>query len=264
MPNLQKRALIFDLDDTLIVDEAISRESFQSVAEAAVKFGANSEKLIVDAQAAAQQLWKESASYTYCRSIGISPYECLWGNFAPDSPDLTALGNWSKTFRVKVFDAALQAQMIDSQAAAEDLAKNFEETRRKLQHLMPDAVEVLTTLSQNYGIGMLTNGAPSLQQEKIAYSGLASFFKYIAISGEHNIGKPQAGIFEIVCHKLDVTPEETVMIGNSLERDIQGAKNAGITSIWIQVPGAEEPADIEPDFTIKGLIELPELLKKIG
>ncbi|MFV0337132.1 MAG: HAD family hydrolase [Chthoniobacterales bacterium] len=264
MSESQKRALIFDLDDTLIVDEAVSRETFQNVAENTVKFGASPDKFIRDAQAAAKQLWKESSSYTYCRSIGISPYECLWGDFAPDSPDLEALGIWAKNFRVKVFDTALRAQMIDSPAGGEELAKKFEEARRKLQRLMPDAVEVLTTLSQSYRIGMLTNGAPSLQREKIAYSGLAPFFKYIAVSGEHGVGKPQAEIFNIVCSELEVSPDAAVMIGNSLERDIQGAKNAGITSVWMQVPGAEEPADIEPDFTIKSLSELPALLEKLG
>jgi FMN phosphatase YigB (HAD superfamily) len=53
------------------------------------------------------------------------------------------------------------------------------------------------------------------------------------------------------------------MVGNSLERDILGARNAGITSIWLKVPGSEEHAAVEPEFTITGLAELPALLERI-
>jgi FMN phosphatase YigB (HAD superfamily) len=54
------------------------------------------------------------------------------------------------------------------------------------------------------------------------------------------------------------------MVGNSLERDIAGARNAGMISVWLKVPGSEEHAAVEPDFTISGLAELPALLKDAG
>ena len=53
------------------------------------------------------------------------------------------------------------------------------------------------------------------------------------------------------------------MVGNSLERDIAGARNAGITSIWLKVAGSEEHAAVEPEFTITGLMELPALLERL-
>jgi FMN phosphatase YigB (HAD superfamily) len=53
------------------------------------------------------------------------------------------------------------------------------------------------------------------------------------------------------------------MVGNSLERDIAGARNAGICSIWLKVVGSEEHAVVEPDFTISGLMELPALLERL-
>jgi FMN phosphatase YigB (HAD superfamily) len=62
---------------------------------------------------------------------------------------------------------------------------------------------------------------------------------------------------------MNVAAEDVVMVGNSLERDIAGARNAGILSIWIKVPGSEEPADVEPDFTIAGLAEIPAILASL-
>jgi FMN phosphatase YigB (HAD superfamily) len=52
------------------------------------------------------------------------------------------------------------------------------------------------------------------------------------------------------------------MVGNSLERDIAGARNAGIRSIWIRVPGSEEHAEVSPDHTITALNEIPAILEQ--
>jgi phosphoserine phosphatase len=132
-----------------------------------------------------------------------------------------------------------------------------------LQRLMPDARETLTRLSPKYALGMLTNGAPDLQREKIAASGLEGLFKEVVISGIYGIGKPRPEIFLHLTDRLGTAPGETVMVGNSLERDIAGARNAGITSIWLKIAGSEEHADVEPDFSITGLAELPPLLERL-
>ncbi len=135
--------------------------------------------------------------------------------------------------------------------------------RRSHQRLMPRAREVIEKLSKNFQLALLTNGAPDLQNEKIEASGLRNFFSAIFISGEHGVGKPKPAIFKKLLDQLDVTANEALMIGNSLERDIAGAHAAGIRSVWIQVPGAEETVDIQPDFTIQALAELLPLVKKI-
>ena len=110
----------------------------------------------------------------------------------------------------------------------------------------------------------MTNGAPDLQREKIAASGLESFFKAIAVSGEHGIGKPRPEIFHRLLSELGVSADEAVMVGNSLERDIAGARNAGIRSIWIRVPGSEEHAEVTPDHTITSLSEIPSILDQLA
>jgi putative hydrolase of the HAD superfamily len=258
------KAVVFDLDDTLIVDEAVSKEAFAELAAEAVAFGADAKKFQHAAMTLSRKLWSEGPCHEFCRRIGISAFECLWGAFEGESRELTALRNWATDYRRSVFERALREQMIESSEAARQLTSSFESMRRKLQRLMPDAVETLANLSQSYQLALLTNGAPDLQREKLRHSGLGDFFQYVAVSGEHDIGKPDPGIFSIVLSRLGVKAEETVMVGNSLERDIQGAKNAGVLAVWLKVIGAEEPADIEPDYTIEGLTELPGLLKKLA
>lgn len=259
-------AILFDLDDTLIVDEAVSRESMESTArQAAVESGVEARRFFTDASRHGSQLWKEGPCHAYVRSIGISYHECLWGKFEGDTPELASLREWATAYRVEVFRKALQDQGLPDQDLAESLAGHFSARRRALQRLMPDAKEVLTRLRQNHKLALLTNGAPDLQREKIAASGLGGFFDAIAVSGEHGIGKPQPGIFQILLDQLGVEARRAVMVGNSLERDIAGARNARLAAaIWIQIEGSEEPADVVPHHTIRGLHELPPLIATLG
>ncbi|MGC1480506.1 MAG: HAD family hydrolase [Chthoniobacterales bacterium] len=259
------RAILFDLDDTLIVDEAVSRETIAVVAALAFStLGADEATFQRSVVKHAHRLAEPAPVRPFCKRIGISPYECLWGEFVGVTDDFQALHDWAHQFRRDVFDAALRDQQLESDDVTEQLATRFEAERRKLIRLMPDAREVLTRLALDYRIGLLTNGAPDLQREKIAASGLVNFFNAIVISGEHNVGKPKPEIFQRLLADLSVTPEEAVMVGNSMERDIAGARNAGVRNVWIKVSGAEEHADVQPDHTITGLAELPDLLAKMS
>jgi putative hydrolase of the HAD superfamily len=259
------RALLFDLDDTLAVDEAVSHEAFAHVAAvASSRFGVDAAPFAADAMAIARELWAAGECRPFCRSIGISAFECLWGGFTGNSPELTALRNWATAYRVEVFAKALAAQGGNyPPEAASVLSSEFEATRRGRQRLLAGARELLTQLAPDYSLALLTNGAPDLQREKIAASGLEPFFKAIAVSGEHGIGKPKPEIFHRLLGELGVSPSEAIMVGNSLERDIAGARNAGIPSIWIRVPGSEELADVTPDHTITELSEIPAILEAL-
>lgn len=256
------RAILFDLDDTLAVDEAVSHESFAHVATIASKnFGVDEAVFARDAMAIARDLWASGECRPYCREIGISAFECLWGGFSGESPELSALRGWAQAYRKEVFQATLKRQCVEfSTEAPEMLSAEFSASRRARQRLMPKAREIITGLATTHRLGLLTNGAPDLQREKIEASGLGSMFHAIAISGEHGIGKPKPEIFHHLLGELGVAPLEALMVGNSLERDITGARNAGVCSIWIKVPGSEEHADVAPDHTITCLDEIPRIL----
>lgn len=253
------QAILFDLDDTLIVDEAISKSAMESVATLAAKLhGADKTRFLVDAGKHSRALWQGNPARAYCAAIGITAEECLWGNFTGESGDLSTLRRWAMEFRHALFDAVLREQGLPGDEGA--LAGEFSSARRKLQRLMPDAKETLARLKPAFKIGLLTNGAPDLQREKIAASGLSSFFDAIVVSGEHGVGKPDAGIFHLLLNELGTAPEAAMMVGNSLARDILGAHNAGITrTVWLRVAGSEEFAEVSPRQTITGLHELSAL-----
>lgn len=258
-------AILFDLDDTLIVDEAVSKEALVSTAQLACKLaGIEAAAFLADAKKFGSEFWRQGPCYDYVKSIGISFHECLWGRFEGAKPELVKLREWSQTYRVAVFGAVLRSQGVADDDVADKLAAHFSSQRRQFARLMPDAVETLVRLKASHKIALLTNGAPDLQREKIAASGLCGYFDAIAVSGEHGIGKPRAEIFEILLRELGVSADRAVMVGNSLERDIAGAINARLAAaIWIQVPGSEEHAAVKPHHTIRGLHEIPALVSGI-
>ena len=253
------QAILFDLDDTLIVDEAISKSAMEQTAALAGKLhGAEAAHFLAAAKRLSQSLWHDNPCMGYCNEIGVTAEECLWGDF--DSPGLETLRSWSMGFRRSLFDAVLREQGVpDDDGGA--LAKEFALARRKFQRLMPDAKETLARLKPAFKIGLLTNGAPDLQRGKLADSGLAPFFDAVAVSGECGIGKPKPGIFHILLQELGTAPDAAAMVGNSLARDIAGAQAAGIArTFWLRVSGSEEFAEVTPDHTIDALHELPPLL----
>ncbi len=252
-------AILFDLDDTLIVDEAISQASMEACASLAAKLhGADIQRFLTDIKRLSPSLWRGNPALDYCAETGITAEECLWGDFSEThSPSLR---EWAFTFRQALFDATLREQDLPGDDGA--LAEKFSDSRRKLQRLMPNAKETLTRLKPRFKIGLVTNGDSNLQREKLAASGLRQIFDAVIVSGEFGKGKPRPEIFHALLESLEVRPEQATMVGNSLFRDIAGAKNAGLArTIWIQVPGSEEYANVAPDQTISGLHELPGLFQ---
>jgi putative hydrolase of the HAD superfamily len=73
--------------------------------------------------------------------------------------------------------------------------------------------------------------------------------------------KPHESLFRTACSRLGIAPSAAVYVGDSPHFDVVGARNAGLTPIWINRAGVDYPSDLEPpDHTITTLAELPELL----
>jgi putative hydrolase of the HAD superfamily len=83
----------------------------------------------------------------------------------------------------------------------------------------------------------------------------------VVVSGELGIGKPDARVLAAALTALGVGPDGATMVGDSPERDVAGARAAGLAAVWINRTGrllaAGEP---RPDATIRALDELEALL----
>jgi putative hydrolase of the HAD superfamily len=227
------KAILFDLDETLILDHALSLSAFDKVATyVASRHGIEAQPVSESAQLWATRLWQEGPFWEYCNAIGHSAFEGLWCDYSRLFNEYQRrLGEWAKGYRLEIWQRALEEHGVSVSPHLEKLPDLWVKFRRHFP-MYPEAEEVLTQLSA-YRLGMVTNGIFSLQMLKTEYTGLDRYFDEIAISGEVGIGKPEPGIFEHILTQLGFTPAQCVMVGDNPERDIAGAINAGIRSVWV-------------------------------
>jgi putative hydrolase of the HAD superfamily len=253
--------LIFDLDDTLVIEESSAEAAFIETGELAqARCGLDPRELHTTLRKCCRELWYAFPSHPYCKRIGISSWEGLWAEFTGSDPSLKELRNWAPVYRFESWRTALLRSGVDDRQLAAELAEAFPNLRRQKHIVYPDTVPVLSDLSQTCSLGLLTNGAPDLQRRKIEGAGLWAFFNEVLISGEIGIGKPDRRIFEMLVAKLKSRVETTLMIGNSLSTDIAGAQEAGLRAVWINRTGKTRENSVAPDWEISSLNELASIL----
>ena len=80
---------------------------------------------------------------------------------------------------------------------------------------------------------MVTNGNSLLQNTKLDTAGIRELFDMAVVSDDIGIWKPNKGIFEYAMKALQVTPEESLFVGDHPVNDIQGALGAGMHAVWV-------------------------------
>lgn len=260
--NNRLKAIIFDLDDTLVKEEPAAITAFMYVCRRVEQqFGIKAEKLYSTVRETARDIWRQSPARRYCVEIGISSWEGLWAKFEGDDPNLKILREWSPTYRLNTWNTTLIKCGINDSVFASELADSFFLDRRKYLILYDDAINCLEDLYGRIPLALVTNGVPDLQREKIETTGIAKYFKEIVVSGEVGYGKPDQRIYELVLSRLEVLPESVFNIGDSLERDVLGAKAVGIKTIWLNRHGIQRDESIVPDFEISNLGQLMDIIK---
>lgn len=94
-------------------------------------------------------------------------------------------------------------------------------------------VESLEYLIQNYKLHIITNGFKEVFGIKMKACGIREYFDQIIISEEYAFNKPDEKIFRLAEEVVKAEKEECVMIGDSLESDVEGALNAGWEAIYL-------------------------------
>ena len=256
------RAILFDLDNTLILEDEATARALERTSElAAGRTGADATVIQGAARDAAEGLFRASRVFGYADAMGIWWGEALWGDFAGEQPDLAALRAFVPGFRREVWRRGLAAAAVSDDALVGELASAYPAFRRALPAIDPDAEPTLRDLGRDHRLGLVTNGAPDVQREKLARTTLSSRFAAIVISGDIGIGKPDPRIFQAALDILGTTAADAVMVGDSIERDIAGARHAGLRGVWLDRAGSgTREGSVIADARIRALPELRDSL----
>ena len=255
------KALLFDLDDTLLWDQKSVAEAFRETCEyAAGKYAIDPVKLEEAVRNAARELYASYDTYEFTQMIGINPFEGLWGDFNDGALEFPKMKEMAPIYRKDAWTNGLKALGIDDEKLGMELAERFPQERRKKPFLYDETFEVLDRLKGNYQMLLLTNGSPELQNTKLEITPeIAPYFDEIVISGAFGKGKPDVSIFRHALEKLKVSPDEALMIGDNLMTDILGSNRAGIRNVWVNRHNKPRQ-EVEPTYEINGLKELLPLL----
>lgn len=196
--------------------------------------------------------WKERF-YGYYRTEGLSMTSETFGSafYAADNPLVGALpleADLSKT--VHRLTANLEAEMAradrgtDRDRGVRVAARFLSEASAAFARNRP----LLEALRGRYRLGIVSNFYGNL--EAVCHgAGLGSLFAVIVDSHRVSARKPDPAIFRAALEPLRATPETTLLVGDSLRRDREGARRMGMGFIWIaprEVQAAEAQPGMDP------------------
>jgi putative hydrolase of the HAD superfamily len=132
---------------------------------------------------------------------------------------------------------------------------------RRAWRLFDDALPCLRAL-RNLGLRLaaITNAAGAHQREKLDALGLESAFDAVVISGEVGVAKPHRAIFSRACRALGVHPGQAVHVGDRLDIDAVGARDAGLHGVWLDRSGCGMLPQGAGISVIGQLADLPALI----
>lgn len=116
-------------------------------------------------------------------------------------------------------------------ALIHDMSDAYIQKLPEYNALFEGAIEMLTALKPHYALHVITNGFQDVQHFKMKNSGLLPFFETITDSTSVGVKKPNPKIFEHALKMGKVSPQEALMIGDSLEADIEGALATGMHAV---------------------------------
>jgi len=144
---------------------------------------------------------------------------------------------------------------VGDEALARLLGDQFTEKLPNYNHLFPDTISTLEYLNRKgYQLHLITNGFELTQQSKLKRSGIDKFFIEVITSESSNSIKPQKEIFDYALMKAKALPGNSIMIGDSVEVDIAGAKNAGIDQVFMNHTNIV--CAIVPTYMVRSMKEL--------
>jgi YjjG family noncanonical pyrimidine nucleotidase len=157
--------------------------------------------------------------------------------------------------RLKHTFDALEYFVSDTQI--ESIAHDYIQLLPENNRLFDGTIEVLEYLEKKYKLHIITNGFADVQYKKINNSNIAGFFKTITNSEMAGVKKPNPVIFEYALNQAKANKENSVMIGDCLEADVQGALDAGLEAVFFNDKKIKVRQDIKQ---VTHLLELKKYL----
>lgn len=166
--------------------------------------------------------------------------------------------------QLKVLRFARLFEALGAEGDARATADDYVQQLGIGHYFLPGAEEAVMALSQKYRLFLASNGIASVQKGRLTSANLYRYFEKIFISEEVGANKPAKEFFDNSFAQIPgFDPKKAMIVGDSLTSDILGGINAGIATCWVNLRHRPARQDIQPDYEIEALHQLPALLETI-
>ena len=232
-PNKKYHHIFFDLDRTLWDFDAAAEVAFERIYE----------------QYHLKELGIPSAHEFH--EVYHPLNEKLWELYRADQ---ITKGELNRTRFLK----PLEHYGIHDVALADHLSEDYVYWSPRIVRLVPGTMELLEYLKPKYHLHLITNGFEEVQHTKLSGSGMAPYFETLTVSEEVGVKKPNPEIFFYALRKAGAIPEESLMIGDEMAVDIDGARAAGIDQIFFNPSGKQTVG--ERTYEVRNLLEINKII----
>jgi len=125
--------------------------------------------------------------------------------------------------------------------------------------LYEEALGVLELLAQRYTLGALTNGNANIYK-----TDAAEYFDFAFLAEDIGASKPHPDMFQAALKQAGVAAQDIIHVGDDPEHDIQGARNMGMHTIWVNTRHKAWPRGKRADREITNLQQLPAAIESIS
>ena len=147
---------------------------------------------------------------------------------------------------------------IHNVALADHLSEDYVYWSPRIVRLVPGTMKLLDYLRPKYHLHLITNGFQEIQHIKLEGSGMEPYFETLTVSEEVGVKKPNPEVFHYALRKAGAAPEESLMIGDEMAVDIDGARAAGIDQIFFNATG--QPDQGECTYEVRTLLEIKTII----
>ena len=196
-------------------------------------------------------------------SQNISPTKEMEESYKKINQRLWSLFEEGKISRDEVINTrfSLLFKEMDQLVDGVLLEKNYRGYLEEGHQLINGAFELVSALQNHYELYIVTNGVSKTQDRRLRDSGLHPLFKEIFVSEDTGFQKPMKGFFDHVFDRIpNFSPEQALIIGDSLSSDIKGGQLAGLDTGWFNPNAKSNNTGILPTYEIQDLNELYTIL----
>ena len=157
--------------------------------------------------------------------------------------------------RLRAFEKTLEHVGCSDKDLAAHLNAIYRKHRFEDIELYSDVIPTFDALAPHFKLGLLSNGNTYPER-----CGLEGYFTFVVFSQDVQVEKPDPRIFEITAQRAGCELAQILHIGDSIETDIAGARNAGVSSVWLNRENVLNDTETQPNYEVTSLTEIPAIV----